>query len=267
MSYILDALKKAESERKLGSVPNVYMDPLPMAKSEEATLSLRKTWWWVAAALLATSGIAALWLKGSQPKVPASAPPIVATQAAVSPPVVRHQESATVAPVKRETPQLNSPSMKAEVRPPSLPAPKETVAESLEKPVGPVKRPVEESKRQLAKSSANGNPEKPLESSKVPVTLSQASTAPAPATERLPADVPVATLRDLPEHIQRSIPQISIGGYIYSAKPAERSMLLNNSLLREGEQLASGLTLETMMAKEAILNYQGQRFRMPYPSY
>lgn len=74
----------------------------------------------------------------------------------------------------------------------------------------------------------------------------------------------IAALRELPEHLQRSIPPLSVGGYIYSANPAERSILLNNRLVREGEQITSGLTLEKMMPKEAVLNYQGQRFRLSY---
>jgi general secretion pathway protein B len=74
----------------------------------------------------------------------------------------------------------------------------------------------------------------------------------------------VPALRELPANIQREIPALTVGGYIYASKPAERSILINNRLLREGEQIAPGLTLEKMMPREAVLNYRGYRYRVPY---
>lgn len=74
----------------------------------------------------------------------------------------------------------------------------------------------------------------------------------------------VATLRELPENIQREIPALTISGYIYSNIPSERSVLINKKLLHEGDEIASGLTLEKMMPKEAVLNYKGYRYRMSY---
>ncbi|MDB5764669.1 MAG: hypothetical protein JWQ21_3664, partial [Herminiimonas sp.] len=79
-----------------------------------------------------------------------------------------------------------------------------------------------------------------------------------------PPESRVAMLRELPENIQREIPALTISGYIYAGNPADRSVLINNKLLREGDQVAPGLTLEKMMPKEAILNYRGYRYRVSY---
>jgi general secretion pathway protein B len=70
--------------------------------------------------------------------------------------------------------------------------------------------------------------------------------------------------RDLPENIQREIPALTVGGYIYSSVAAERSILINNRLLREGSEIGHGLVLEKMLPKEAVLNYKGYRYRVPY---
>ena len=72
------------------------------------------------------------------------------------------------------------------------------------------------------------------------------------------------TVRDLPEQIQREIPQIIVGGYIYSKNPADRLLLIDKALRHEGEQIAPGLTLEKLLPKAAVMNYKGYRYRVPY---
>jgi general secretion pathway protein B len=82
----------------------------------------------------------------------------------------------------------------------------------------------------------------------------------------VPAAVPerIALLQELPPQIQREIPPIAINGYIYASNPAERSVLINNHLRREGDQLADGLTLEKLLPREMVLNYRGYRYRVSY---
>jgi general secretion pathway protein B len=95
----------------------------------------------------------------------------------------------------------------------------------------------------------------------------QASTpAPVPAVAAKPAapEEPVVNQRDLPEPIQRSIPQVAVGGYIYSKNPADRLLLIDKVLRHEGEEVAPGLTLEKLQPKEAIFSFKGYRYRVPY---
>ncbi|PKB24051.1 general secretion pathway protein GspB [Janthinobacterium sp. 64] len=83
--------------------------------------------------------------------------------------------------------------------------------------------------------------------------------APAPAAEES-----VPGMRDLPEPIQRQIPAIAIGGYIYSKNPADRLLLIDKVLRHEGEELAPGLVLEKLQPKAAIFSFKGYRYRVPY---
>jgi len=76
--------------------------------------------------------------------------------------------------------------------------------------------------------------------------------------------VSVATLRELPPQIQREIPAMTVGGYIYSGNKADRSVLINNRLMREGDEVAPGLVLEKMMPNGMVLNYKGYRYRAGY---
>ena len=96
-----------------------------------------------------------------------------------------------------------------------------------------------------------------------------AALATAPATKAAPAAVakveePVVNLRELPEPIQRAIPQVAVGGYIYSKNPADRLLLVDKILRREGEEVAPGLLLEKLNPKEAVFSYKGYRYRVPY---
>lgn len=86
---------------------------------------------------------------------------------------------------------------------------------------------------------------------------------PAPATAAK-VEEPVLNLRELPEPIQRAIPPVTVGGYIYSRNAADRLLLVDKILRREGEEVAPGLLLEKLNPKEAVFNYKGYRYRVPY---
>jgi general secretion pathway protein B len=271
MSYILDALKKAESERKLGSVPNVYMEPLPIARSDEPVTALRRTWiWiWIAVALLAVAGTMAMWMNAVQEKAgdtSSSASPMTVASATPATPVSAEGAGISAPP---DATRADKPAQKKETE---SRANKKAVTAHNVTPTGPVKAPAQTDKERTAKEPGQQHktvrdiqPAKPaarVEPEKKEKIQPQPESV--PPVQQLAAEPPVAALHDLPDHIRRSIPTISVGGYIYSANPAERSMLLNNRLVREGEQVASGVILEKMMPKEAVLNYQGQRFRLQY---
>ena len=85
----------------------------------------------------------------------------------------------------------------------------------------------------------------------------------APASAA-PTEQPLQALRDLPEPIQRAIPPITVGGYIYSKNPADRLLLIDKVLRHEGEELAPGLVLEKLLPRAAIFNYKGYRYRVGY---
>lgn len=86
----------------------------------------------------------------------------------------------------------------------------------------------------------------------------KAETPAAPAEENL------RTLRELPDALQHEIPTIAVGGYIYSRNPADRLLLIDKVLRREGEEVAPGLVLEKLLPKSAVMSYKGQRYRHPY---
>jgi general secretion pathway protein B len=79
-----------------------------------------------------------------------------------------------------------------------------------------------------------------------------------------PQEEPAQLRSELPEPIQRSIPPIAMGGYMYSKNPADRLLLIDKVLRHEGEEVAPGLVLEKLQPKAAVFTFKGYRYRVPY---
>ena len=212
MSYILEALKKAEAERN-GAVHQAGPLLPPIAKPSRHLPAWRRPLPWAAFAALAITLASAAWFAASRKDDTPAAPPLVQTPAAAMPPVVPAPAPAPVAAASEK--------------------PKE---KPREKPAA--RRPAEKKR-----------PPPPEE------TKTAKAAAPEPA---------VGSVRDLPEQLQRELPALTVGGYIYSGNKADRSVLINNRLLREGDEAAPGLVVEKMTPSGMVLNFKGYRFRRSY---
>ncbi len=228
MSYILEALKKAQAERQLGSSPTLHAPTLQSADNATPARFSKPMLWAVLAMAVVIGVLLVLVWRPSAPAV--ATPPADAAPAPVP-------DAVTTA----------APAAAAPVAPTPLPAPVADLPQSV---------------ANLARAAA---PEQ--------ATAQQpATTTPTPATAAGPAkpaaatasDEPVVNLRDLPEPIQRSIPPVTVGGYIYSKNPADRLLLVDKVLRHEGEEVAPGLLLEKLQPKEAVFNFKGYRYRVPY---
>jgi general secretion pathway protein B len=214
MSYILEALKKSQAERQLGSAPTLNAVPVGAAPADAAARKRGPLWLALAGGVLAV----ALGVWAWRAQVPAVKPPAPAAVAPVATPV------APPAVVRTPAPPLA-------VLPPSAPEPKPAAARA------PQPTPV--------KASA-------------PAPVAAPASVPAPEEERLPS------LKELPEAIQRAVPPLTFGGYMYSNNPADRLILIDKTLRHEGEEVAPGLVLEKLLPKAAVMNYKGNRYRVPY---
>ena len=228
MSYILEALKKSQAERQLGELPSIHA-PQVQLHDGAASASARRTPVWLALGGVAVAVAAALLLW--QPWQADAAAPAVA---AVVPAVLAQAVPAPL-PVAAP-PAAVAPAPVAAFVPPAATA-------------APVHhaRPVAEPKQETPGQAVS------------PPVAAPAPAAPAPAAEES-----VPGMRDLPEPIQRQIPAIAIGGYIYSKNPADRLLLIDKVLRHEGEELAPGLVLEKLQPKAAIFSFKGYRYRVPY---
>ncbi|MDD5336515.1 MAG: general secretion pathway protein GspB [Rhodoferax sp.] len=225
MSYILDALKRADAERERGAVPGLYARQLTNATAQTAPHTLKR--FWLAGAAIVALGVAAtaLWLW----RTPAVALPQTAVQPAVS------------------EPKPPAPLTQALALPPpeAAPAP-------APQPMVPLPAPV----AAAAPAVTTIAPAKPaVLPTPSPLPVAKASAA-APAA--------VALLGELPEDLRRQIPPLVITGAVYSESPGQRLLLVNNQVLAQGSLAAPEVNLEEIGAKSSVFSFRGTRFRLAH---
>lgn len=238
MSYILEALKKAQAERQLGNAPTIHAPPPMYAAPDRARDGNRRHLMIGLGLGVLVAAAALLWVRhtGEQPVRLAAAP--------------------VSAPAPAPVP---APAPTAAAAPPAAPAPAPAPAPAQREAAPVAAKPAP------APARAAEPAPPPVRVAEAPLSETPAALAPAPVTAAQPAgEESLRTLQQLPESLRREIPQVSFGGYIYSPTPGESLLLVDKTLRREGEEVAPGLVLERLMPKAAVMNYRGTRYRVAY---
>jgi len=233
MSYILDALKKADQERTLGEVPD-----LEAAHWGERRSKRSYRWVWVLGALLLINGALLVMLlgpddagvsSGDGQSGPVDDMPVT--------PVPR--AAGTTAPPPHEIARPREPVF----APPSAPARQAATVKQASPRVIQAETVVNESMLPAVK--------------------------PSPAFVRPPAPAPVpAAASSVPEWGDLSLefrsgftlPRLDV--HVYSDNPEKRFILVDLQKFREGDTLSSGAVLEEILPGSIQLYYQGTRFRV-----
>jgi general secretion pathway protein B len=251
MSYILEALKKAQAERQLGNAPTIHA-PAPSYAAPRTGQGARGRYLALGVgAVVVAAAVALLWPRfaNEQPVRLAAVTPPAAVLATAPATVPATAPVATPAP-----PTAVIPAPAPVIQPAPAPAP---VAEIRPVRAKPAPAPVVPT----ASSSPQPSPQPSLQPSP-----QQREAVPAPATVAAQpvGDDQLRTLQQLPDTLQREIPKVAFGGYIYSPTPGESLLLVDKMLRREGEEVAPGLVLERLTPKAAVMNYRGTRYRAAY---
>jgi general secretion pathway protein B len=259
MSYILDALKKSEAERARGAVPGLHTqtDSAPQAVGGSTVSGKVVVWIALAVMVIAISTAAFAWL--GKPRAPAM--PDQGELAPVTQPTPASQivaQAPQVKPIAPIAPPVVIVTPPAASSAPTAPPPPAATPEIQKTAPADLAKPKIEEKKPEAKIAETSTPKPAAAPDPLPVRKTE------PVEVAVPPENRVGSLRDLPPNLQKDIPPIAFSGYIYSSNPADRSVLIGNRLLREGDQVAPGLTLERLLQKDAILNYMGHRFRVAY---
>jgi general secretion pathway protein B len=240
MSYILEALKKADRERAAGHVPDletVHRHDLAPRKSHR--------WLWLLAALFVSNGILVALLAtrhdaghGGKRGVPGAT---TGKRATVPPEPVRSQ-----VPVEYPPPAHRPPAKTAEVAPPPPASSPVVVAPRP----APVRRP-ETSQGATAATPARSEPAPSAAAASPP-------SAPAPATAPDSGRIPEWDELSLDFRSRLSMPRMDV--HVYDPDPQRRFVLIDLQKFREGDRLPNGAVLEKILPDGIELSYQGTRF-------
>ncbi len=228
MSYILDALRKSELERRPGAAARaqVLRDPGP------ALLPPRRLAWYalpIAGVLVLVVGVyllltrpadqAPVTIAGDDASAGASIP-----SAPVTPPAPAAQNVPVTSPAASEAP-----------------APKASPVRDLAEQTRIAPKPAP---RTVARAA-------------VPRTS-------APVARTVADDVRL--LRLMPPDFQSALPQMVVNIHVYSNAEAERILYINNRQYHAGDKVRDDVVVEEIVEDGAVLNFRGQRFKLPRPS-
>jgi len=252
MSYILDALRRADAERTRGAVPGLHAQNVP-ADGEPAARSFSPLVWGAGAAgalLVAVLLVIVFGPWRTQTDARVATGPLAPAPELAPPP--REAAPATTAPGEL---------------PPAQPGAIDPGAQPVEPPMG----------RQHARPPAYMPPPQGVPAAPRVATLEPRAVAPAPppvehygapiaqapaSTPARPAAIP--GVNDLPADVRAQLPRLNVGGAIYSDTPSARMVILNGQVFHEGEKPAADTVLEQIRLKSAILNFRGQRYEVAF---
>jgi general secretion pathway protein B len=235
MSYILDALRKADAQRERDPVRGIHAQPVRPAADEQPRDGNRMAFWVAGAAGLAALA-AAGWYFYRDTGAPSVAPP-VRTEVVVAAPATA--PAVVVLPAEPPAAAVLPPPVV--VAPPIAVAPPVAVAPDETAPSARMSR------RALARAAAS----------------SLAPVAPAPGAP-VPAAAPAVAEAPPVAGLPPDAPKLAISGGVYSANVAQRMLIVNGQVFNEGSEIGAGVMLEEIKPKAAVLKFRGSRYTVTY---
>jgi len=228
MSYILDALRKSERERRRGSIPDpmTVQEPLPHEKRK------RTVWPFVImAALLINAVIFGLWfgLRHTQKG-----------------PVVGQEVNRNIQELQAD----NVPQSISEIKDKQQYIPNKDIPHTGKLP--PVKRQEHIIKE---KEHTSITMERISPDNKSSETETDKEIPPPDKTK-------LYSLNELPSSVRQKLPDFSLSVFLYADEPDARMVRVNGNKMKEGQYLTTGLKLEEIIPDGVIFSYLDYRFRI-----
>ena len=231
MSYILEALKKADLERGIGAVPN-----LATHQEVERPPTRSHRWLWIVATLLVVNAVLVVLLLTDRD---AEAPVTAQTPLERRPPLIDDQSAQPI--------QQTSEVMTSEA-----PTPEKTVLPENGQILSAGELVVLPEPANLQNSRPSLLPEEASPQEESDGRMDAKTTA--QDTSQL------QSWYELPLEFRNSLDLPRLDLHVYSDEPQDRFILVNLKKYREGERLESGLVLEEILPDGMVMSYQGERF-------
>ena len=254
MSYILDALRRADAQRAGNPARGIHAQPsaVPTLQQPRRTKLLVSL---AAATAVLSAGAGLWWMSGGASMTPARGPAPASQRAApagVAPPPAT--ATVVVASAPPAVVVLPAPQSSVVQGPPAVATPPPLTTPGARPP-----------------APRGGVREIPAPAAVAPAPPGPAatSTAATVGTAAVAPDAPTAssriyTVAELPADVQQAFPKLSISGGVYSDNVAQRMLIVNGQVFNEGSEIAPGVVLEQVRARTVVLKFRGLRLSHPY---
>jgi general secretion pathway protein B len=231
MSYILDALKKSDLQRKQGDVPTLQTVHLPVRPQDKTPRIL----YGVIALLLLLLMFVLGYLFSQQF-------------------LQSHDESTAALPTvdNAAEPVEQGGSVQLDKQPVN-----KTDAVTLKSEVS--RTTVAQHQSSASEDSLSGEVAVQKTSTEKPAAVS-ASLPTGQAAEADLMNIPY--LHELPDYQQQSIPAMEFAGHVYSSDASSRSVIINGQFMEQGDNLLPGLRIEAITVNGVVFAYQDSLFRV-----
>lgn len=270
MSYILDALRKADEERERGTVPSVHAQPSFGGGTVAESAPRTRPWGWIGGgAIAALLLVGVTWYLASgrdAADLPgrslASAAPAVVTTPALAP---APAPMATASPLPAPAP----PSVAAPTPTGAPPSPSVSPPAAAATTKAPAPLPLEPIRRTTPspKPAAEKKPTTAPDNAAGPTTNATTATAATGTASKPPVESAASRiyrLDQLPPDVRRQLPTLSIAGARYSPTPAERILIVNGQVLHEGDKITPDVVLQQIRQKGAVLQFRDYRYEISF---
>lgn len=244
MSFILEALRKSEAERRRGQTPDLLSDALPVTPATRASTDNRGR----IVAIVAISLIALLlvaWVL--RPTTPIEREPAVAAPPALQPPIAH-----VAIPPLPTPPSLSPPPTRAAPSPtrqPPTSAPATTTAPSVasaQVPTLPSPTPTAEPRASTSEPHVAAPPS--------PAT-------PEPAAAFASPDAP-RKLADLSSDERQQLPALKVSMHMWAPDAAHRFAIIDGTRVNEGDRVGDAI-VEAIQQDGVMLSWRGRHIRLP----
>ncbi|MDD4882755.1 MAG: general secretion pathway protein GspB [Gallionellaceae bacterium] len=261
MSFILDALSKAEQLRERNAAPTLLTVPA-WSEADPAPGFAR---YGAIALVLIGAGMAIVWLQPWQQKQSMAATKSARIEAIAPRPRPALPEPLPALPDTTMKPRQEAPAQKPRAVVPPVPGHE---AARLEPDLhGPARAPAQPEKTPPGKVAAIAQQAAPPVRETAIATAQEKAVASSPGhtPDVASAAAPLAgekeiSLAELPLTIRQEIPAMSIPLHTYSSTPKERIVGINGRLLQEGDYLLPELRVEQITPDGVVFSYKKYRF-------
>lgn len=256
MSFILNALRKSEQERRNLEAETLNDKILPVQPLQKSNKTAIFITFLVIGNVLIIAGIVWFFQNNSISKeeiATLNTPPTFPVQEQKLKPKVLNKASQPEQPAPKPDSKITSISEMIDEQKP------EPIATPLPVKSIVTKKPVADTVKPVVPDIKSEQPIKPL-----PV-IKAAEPVESTSPEIVPVKRDIPFLSELPVEFRQSVPKFNINVFVYSQQPDERFVMIDMVKYKPGQQIKDKLLLKEILPVSLVIVYQNQEFQIERP--